>query len=139
MASGAKKCHIVTSNFSFSHNIFNSSISLVHQNVALCGNGLNCFCPSACRGINSHSFTSSSNSLFRITLNVGNHDMSQQIYCINCKFFVAIINDLLFSTDRATELGMIQQGILARYIGMISVLTLSQTSPGFYVSVAQVF
>ena len=32
---------LVTSNFSFSHNIFHSYISLVHQNAALCGNGLN--------------------------------------------------------------------------------------------------
>ena len=28
---------LVTSNFSFSHNVFNSYISLVRQNVALCG------------------------------------------------------------------------------------------------------
>ena len=47
------KCHIewkifwekekllVTRNFSFSHNVFHSYISLVHQNVALGGNGLN--------------------------------------------------------------------------------------------------
>ena len=46
------KCHIgkktlwekekllVTSNFSFSHNVFHSYIPLVRQNVALCGNGL---------------------------------------------------------------------------------------------------
>ena len=46
------KCHIrqktlwgkekllITSNFSFSHNVFYSCISLVRQNVALCGNGL---------------------------------------------------------------------------------------------------
>ena len=44
------KCHIgqkwrekekllVTSNFSFSHNVFHSYISLVRQNAALCGNG----------------------------------------------------------------------------------------------------
>ena len=32
---------LVTSNFSFSHNVFHSCISLVRQNVALCGNGLN--------------------------------------------------------------------------------------------------
>ena len=32
---------LVTSNFSFSHNVFYSYISLVYQNVALCGNGLN--------------------------------------------------------------------------------------------------
>ena len=31
---------LVTSNFSFSHNGFHSYISLVHQNVVLCGNGL---------------------------------------------------------------------------------------------------
>ena len=31
----------MTSNFFFSHNVFHSYISLVHQNVALCGNGLN--------------------------------------------------------------------------------------------------
>ena len=30
---------IVTSNFSFSHNVFHSYISLVRQNAALCGNG----------------------------------------------------------------------------------------------------
>ena len=30
---------LVTSNFSFSHNVFHSYISLVRQNVALCGNG----------------------------------------------------------------------------------------------------
>ena len=29
-----------SSNFSFSHNVFHSSISLVCQNAALCGNGL---------------------------------------------------------------------------------------------------
>ena len=34
---------LVTSNFSFSHNIFHSYISLVRQNVALCGNGLNMY------------------------------------------------------------------------------------------------
>ena len=46
------KCHVgwktlwekqkllVTCNFSFSHNVFHSYVSLVHQNVALCGNGL---------------------------------------------------------------------------------------------------
>ena len=46
------KCHIgskalrekekllVTSNFSFSHSVFHSYISLVRQNAALCGNGL---------------------------------------------------------------------------------------------------
>ena len=32
---------LVTSNFSFSHNVFHSYISLVHQNSVLCGNGLN--------------------------------------------------------------------------------------------------
>ena len=32
---------LVTSNFSFSHNVFHSYISLVQQNVVLCGNGLN--------------------------------------------------------------------------------------------------
>ena len=49
------KCHIgwktsremenllVTSNFSFSHNVFYSYISLVRQNAALCGNGLSFF------------------------------------------------------------------------------------------------
>ena len=31
---------LVTSNFSFSHNVFHNYISLVHQNAALCGNGL---------------------------------------------------------------------------------------------------
>ena len=31
---------LVTSNFCFSHNIFHSFISVVHQNVALCGNVL---------------------------------------------------------------------------------------------------
>ena len=31
---------LVTSNFSFSHNVFYSYISLVCQNVALCGNGI---------------------------------------------------------------------------------------------------
>ena len=31
---------LVTSNFSFSHNVFHSYISLVSQNVVLCGNGL---------------------------------------------------------------------------------------------------
>ena len=30
----------VTSNFSFSHNVFHIFISLVHQNAVLCGNGL---------------------------------------------------------------------------------------------------
>ena len=29
-----------TSNFSFSHNVFHSYLSLVRQNAALCGNGL---------------------------------------------------------------------------------------------------
>ena len=33
----------VTSNFSFSHNVFHSYIFLVRQNVALCVNGLTCF------------------------------------------------------------------------------------------------
>ena len=32
---------LVTSNFSFSHNAFHSYISLVRQNAALYGNGLN--------------------------------------------------------------------------------------------------
>ena len=32
---------LVTSNFSFSHNVFFSYISLVRQNMTLCGNGLN--------------------------------------------------------------------------------------------------
>ena len=31
---------LVTSNFSFSHNVFYSYISLGRQNVATCGNGL---------------------------------------------------------------------------------------------------
>ena len=31
---------LVTSSFSFSHNVFYSNISLVHQNAALCGNEL---------------------------------------------------------------------------------------------------
>ena len=31
---------LVTSNFSFSHNVFHSFTSLVSQNAALCGNGL---------------------------------------------------------------------------------------------------
>ena len=31
---------LVTSNFSFSHNVFHNYISLLRQNVALCGNGL---------------------------------------------------------------------------------------------------
>ena len=31
---------LVTSNFSFSHDVFYSYISIVHQNAALCGNGL---------------------------------------------------------------------------------------------------
>ena len=35
-----RKGEIVTSNFSFSHNDFHSYISLLCQNVALCGNGL---------------------------------------------------------------------------------------------------
>ena len=30
----------IASNFSFSHNVFYGYISLVRQNVALCGNGL---------------------------------------------------------------------------------------------------
>ena len=47
------KCHmgwklweeklLVTSDFSFSHNVFYSYISLERQNVVLCGNGLNIF------------------------------------------------------------------------------------------------
>ena len=32
---------LLTSNFSFSHNVFHSYIAVVRQNVALCGNGLN--------------------------------------------------------------------------------------------------
>ena len=32
---------LVTSNFSFSHNVCHSYKSLLHQNVVLCGNGLN--------------------------------------------------------------------------------------------------
>ena len=32
---------LVTSNFSFSHNVFHIYISLVHQNASLCGNQLN--------------------------------------------------------------------------------------------------
>ena len=32
---------LVASNPSFSHNVFHSYISLVRQNAALCGNGLN--------------------------------------------------------------------------------------------------
>ena len=35
-----KKKLLVTSNFSFSHNVFHSYISSVCQNVALFGNGL---------------------------------------------------------------------------------------------------
>ena len=31
---------LVTSNFFFSHNVFHSYISVVRQNAALCGNGL---------------------------------------------------------------------------------------------------
>ena len=31
---------LVTSNFSFSHNVFHSYISIVHQNTVSCGNGL---------------------------------------------------------------------------------------------------
>ena len=34
---------LVTSNFSFPHNVFQSYISLVRQNAALCGTGLNKF------------------------------------------------------------------------------------------------
>ena len=42
---GRKHCEkkeklLVRSNFSFSHNVFHSYISLVHQNAVLCGNGL---------------------------------------------------------------------------------------------------
>ena len=33
---------LVTSDFSFSHNVFHSYISLVRQNAVLCGNGLAC-------------------------------------------------------------------------------------------------
>ena len=32
---------LITSNFSFSRNVFNSYLSLVRQNVVLCANGLN--------------------------------------------------------------------------------------------------
>ena len=35
-----KRRNCVTSNFSFSHNVFHSYISLVLQNAVLCGNGL---------------------------------------------------------------------------------------------------
>ena len=35
------KGEIVTNNFSFSHNVFHSYTSLVCQNAALCGIGLN--------------------------------------------------------------------------------------------------
>ena len=39
---------LLTSNFSFSRNVFHSYISLVRQNASLCGNGLNAiFQPSA--------------------------------------------------------------------------------------------
>ena len=31
---------LVTSKFSFSHNVFHNYMSLVHQNAAFCGNGL---------------------------------------------------------------------------------------------------
>ena len=34
---------LVTSNFTFSHNVFYSYISLVHQNAALFGDGLRAF------------------------------------------------------------------------------------------------
>ena len=34
---------LVTSNVSFSHNVFHSFISLMRQNATLCGNGLNRF------------------------------------------------------------------------------------------------
>ena len=33
-------CKAVKSNFSFSHNVFHSCISLVRKNAATCGNGL---------------------------------------------------------------------------------------------------
>ena len=33
---------LVISKFSFFHNVFHSYISLVRQNVALCGDGLKC-------------------------------------------------------------------------------------------------
>ena len=36
----SKEKLLVISNFSFSHNVFHSYISLVCQNEALCGNGL---------------------------------------------------------------------------------------------------
>ena len=36
---------LVTSSFSFSHNVFHSYISLVHQIAALCGNGLKVLFP----------------------------------------------------------------------------------------------
>ena len=38
----------VTSNVSFSNNVFQSYISLVHQNVLLCGNGLKLNKPKFC-------------------------------------------------------------------------------------------
>ena len=34
-----KEKFLVTGNFSFSHNVFHGYISLLHQNVVLCGNG----------------------------------------------------------------------------------------------------
>ena len=37
---GEKEKLLVTSNFSFSHNVFHSDISLVHQNVSSCCKGL---------------------------------------------------------------------------------------------------
>ena len=37
-----RKKRVVTRNFSFSHHVFYSYISLVCQNAVLCGNGLNC-------------------------------------------------------------------------------------------------
>ena len=38
---GEKEKLLVSSNFSFSHNVFHSYISFVRQNVVLCGNGFN--------------------------------------------------------------------------------------------------
>ena len=43
---------LVTSNFFFSHNVFHSYISLVPQNVVLCGNGLISYQRSEC--LNTH-------------------------------------------------------------------------------------
>ena len=38
---------LVTSNFSFSHNVFHSFISLVRQNAALWGNSLSIYAPTS--------------------------------------------------------------------------------------------